>query len=501
MTCEAASPFRLSPWFTKADRYHATSMKRPSEKTIFRLLIGSILLMAVGAVVLHFTDDPEPDLSRFTRPTHDPVAYAKVKALCEEFKTRHKEYAPAEPNDPNDDTAEDEAHTLNGLAQRGDAHAVRALRRHLKENEAALATARELVALKSFSHAPIPKMNPLLDFSTPELTPLKQAHRLIACDALLAGIDGKTDTAWAVLGDCLASAQTRGTSMNSLVAGLTDLALEGLTRNTASTLAAFETNPAKLHAFLARMERHAPDPLHFARAAGCEMTFWADSFLPSRGGTCDLVKFAFSTNADFGNAKDLKEYGGKLLRYGRQRWLKLNYLPNATIAEYARLADQIIVSTSAAAPKPAAPNNDGLRILMRNAGGREIVRMFGDALHLVRSFYFRNCAHHDLTRVALALRVYQLEHGGSRPATLTELAPGILPAVPADLFDGKPLRYDAATGKVWSIGTDLKDDRGNEEDDIVLAPAELKPAEPPAQPQGTPHGANWTAHGRPDKTY
>jgi predicted short-subunit dehydrogenase-like oxidoreductase (DUF2520 family) len=54
---------------------------------------------------------------------------------------------------------EDEAHTLNGLAQRGDAHAVRALRRHLKENEAALATARELVALKSFSHAGISDMD------------------------------------------------------------------------------------------------------------------------------------------------------------------------------------------------------------------------------------------------------------------------------------------------------------------------------------------------------
>jgi hypothetical protein len=64
---------------------------------------------------------------------------------------------------------------------------------------------------------------------------------------------------------------------------------------------------------------------------------------------------------------------------------------------------------------------------------------------------------------AIALKRYQLRHG-EYPADLSALVPEILPAVPADPVDGKPLRYRRSadgTFVLYSIGYDGKDDGGD----------------------------------------
>ena len=51
----------------------------------------------------------------------------------------------------------------------------------------------------------------------------------------------------------------------------------------------------------------------------------------------------------------------------------------------------------------------------------------------------------------------------SYPATLADLAPGLLPAIPSDPMDQKPMRYHPTSDSrymVWSVGPDLKDDGG-----------------------------------------
>jgi hypothetical protein len=45
------------------------------------------------------------------------------------------------------------------------------------------------------------------------------------------------------------------------------------------------------------------------------------------------------------------------------------------------------------------------------------------------------------------------------PQSLDALVPGYLPDVPADPFDGKPLRYN--TKALWCTGPDLTDDGGS----------------------------------------
>jgi len=54
--------------------------------------------------------------------------------------------------------------------------------------------------------------------------------------------------------------------------------------------------------------------------------------------------------------------------------------------------------------------------------------------------YFRDRSWLDLYRIALALKIYRIQHGVF-PATLTPLSPGILPEIPIDPISGKDLEY------------------------------------------------------------
>ena len=78
--------------------------------------------------------------------------------------------------------------------------------------------------------------------------------------------------------------------------------------------------------------------------------------------------------------------------------------------------------------------------------------------------YFGGVSSRRMTAVALAIRLYELDHG-RRPATLTELVPGYLPHVPDDPFAAKgvKLRYapDARRALLYSVGVNGQDDGGS----------------------------------------
>ena len=63
-------------------------------------------------------------------------------------------------------------------------------------------------------------------------------------------------------------------------------------------------------------------------------------------------------------------------------------------------------------------------------------------------------------RLVVALQLHRREHG-TFPDRLDALVPGELEAVPLDPFDGKPFRYDARRGIVYSVGKNLVDDGGS----------------------------------------
>lgn len=65
------------------------------------------------------------------------------------------------------------------------------------------------------------------------------------------------------------------------------------------------------------------------------------------------------------------------------------------------------------------------------------------------------------TQAGLAVERHRATHANALPDTLKQLVPQFLAAVPADPFDGKPLRFKKEVGFViYSVGKDMGDDGG-----------------------------------------
>jgi hypothetical protein len=103
-----------------------------------------------------------------------------------------------------------------------------------------------------------------------------------------------------------------------------------------------------------------------------------------------------------------------------------------------------------------------LRLFLSPNAGGEVLLAVGAADH--HRFLERRCAADSqlgAVQTMAALRAWQLERG-ELPASLTELVPSYLDAVPEDAFDGQPLRWNAARAWLYSVGDDGSDEGGHE---------------------------------------
>ena len=71
------------------------------------------------------------------------------------------------------------------------------------------------------------------------------------------------------------------------------------------------------------------------------------------------------------------------------------------------------------------------------------------------------------TRLLIALKCYKMRTG-KLPQTLDALVPDYIDKIPADNFDGQPMRYSAEKKLIYSVGEDLQDDGGDAEKDIIF---------------------------------
>lgn len=94
---------------------------------------------------------------------------------------------------------------------------------------------------------------------------------------------------------------------------------------------------------------------------------------------------------------------------------------------------------------------------------------------------FRSVATWRMTAIALAVRLYQLDHAGRRPKELAELVPEYLPTMPTDPFatEPRPFGYlpEAAKPLLYSVHEGGKDDGGR----YVLSDGAVKTDESPDQ--------------------
>lgn len=106
--------------------------------------------------------------------------------------------------------------------------------------------------------------------------------------------------------------------------------------------------------------------------------------------------------------------------------------------------------------------------LSRPPSGRGLVRQIADPSFGVWQLAYAlpaagtNLALCRTSIAALAIERFRRANAGQAPASLDELVPTYLAAVPMDPFDGKPLKYklDADSYVVYSVDRDRADDGG-----------------------------------------
>ena len=68
-------------------------------------------------------------------------------------------------------------------------------------------------------------------------------------------------------------------------------------------------------------------------------------------------------------------------------------------------------------------------------------------------------ARHAVTLTLFAVRRFVM-HESRLPTRLEELLPNYLAKLPLDPFSGEPVHYNAASGLLYSVGTNLRDEGG-----------------------------------------
>ncbi|MBE3123777.1 MAG: hypothetical protein IMZ65_03150 [Planctomycetes bacterium] len=146
---------------------------------------------------------------------------------------------------------------------------------------------------------------------------------------------------------------------------------------------------------------------------------------------------------------------------------KPNQVTRWMIEWHRQIADQAATPYNAYVPPelPAKPEGIVQVLVLGNFCGRMLCTIQLAATEdAIRGKCMENVALAG-TRLCLAIRAYRLDKG-SLPKTLDDLVPVYIDAVPADDFDGRPMRYDPDRKVVYSVGVDLKDSGGMTKEDI-----------------------------------
>lgn len=103
----------------------------------------------------------------------------------------------------------------------------------------------------------------------------------------------------------------------------------------------------------------------------------------------------------------------------------------------------------------------GAKLLLHpNAVGKVLCAILLPSLDKVIEGKYRTECGINAARIIAALNAHR-KREGDLPDDLQALVPEYLPSVPIDPFDGKPFRYSASKGIVYSVGRDLVDSGGS----------------------------------------
>jgi len=322
---------------------------------------------------------------------------------------------------------------------------LKAIREYLGRNAEVLELLRKAAALDECKFQ--------LDFTKgpgmllPHLAKLRQAARLFALEALERTESGKPDAA----ADSLVACLRLGGAIRRepvLISTLVRIACD-----------AIAVGQIERWAGAARPSPKALERLQHAAAAEADREVIEGAMLGERCFGMDIYQTYVLKP---GGGRMMEAMGGDAAAFG----FLARVIPKAYFKSDMVCYIDIMNEYLAAARKPypegyLAGARVGRRLGERIPSYFFISRMILPALGRVFQEAQKHVARCESARVGLAALRYKAKHG-RLPATLQNLAPDFVDAVPADPFDGKPLRFrkDAEGFAVYAIGEDGKDDGG-----------------------------------------
>lgn len=324
-------------------------------------------------------------------------------------------------------------------------------RRQLAAAASAVALARKLKDYPTGRREVVLRPDVLLTCPR-ETNDTRTAVALLKWDVVLAVEDG--DTGWAAdsLLALLNACRSIGDEPTLLSQIVRNNVRGGATRSLEWVLAQTELPDARLTAIQAAWAADAEEPLLLYGLRG-ERAMMDRLFEKLMDGSLDLADYvggpkktgADRVEQDF----DRWQYRSGM---GKDRAFALRWYTGAVAA--ARLpAEQ---QSAALAGLTVIDDGDGEKLREHRLSAGHLYLSGRQA-----ATFWRGTAEMRCAAVAVACERYRLKHG-RWPADLTELPRDLLPAIPADPFDGKPLRYKRLPDGVaiYSVGANLSDEGG-----------------------------------------
>ena len=324
------------------------------------------------------------------------------------------------------------------------------------------------------------KAGGLIGVLLPSVQKCRELVAALSARAMLRVGEKQYDAAWEDLLTCHRLGRLVGRG-GTLIEGLVGIAIEAIAANsTLSYLDKVDMTPAQLRARLGDLQKlPKPSPMADKIDTG-ERYMYADcAVMIKQGGLKALEGLA---GGDGGNVP-------KLTPEQQKAWAALDWSPITEGGNvwYDRMSAAMRLPTRAERHAAMEKLENELKELTKKAKSPEqlaafgkgppdkaVVKAIGDiliglllpAVRKVQEAEDRNTQTQQNLRVAFAMALFKKENG-KYPAALDALSPKYLPAVPNDLYTGKPLIYrPEGVGYVfYSVGMNEKDDGGNWHDD------------------------------------
>ncbi len=324
----------------------------------------------------------------------------------------------------------------------------------LSTNAAFMAAVEESLSLSLYQSPELADIMGLL----PHVSYLMAAGRLFELQASVDARAGRFQSAASSSATALRLGELQLQEPSSLVEGLVGLALCASGQRAYLRMAQQGVPLTQLRAWRLR------DGGWLVDNASATATYKAE-YVVAKGSIVLMKTMPIRSISEMTSMADTDEENGSWL--GNQKIPALVYHPNRTVAMFGETYRQILGEIELPVRERDTALLEGIVedrrhgiFRKRNPVGNILFSLLLPSMDAALDKWPQHNIVTESIELVAALHAYRRDEG-ALPEMLDALVPGYLAAVPVDLFDGEPMKYDRERGIVYSVGRDRVDDGGS----------------------------------------